>query len=68
MSTVLVLFLAAFVYAFAVILVLGVVMSAADADRLAERMLGPGSSDDLQLGLLVALDEANSPPAERRHW
>ena len=68
MSLALTLFLAACVYAAVVILVIGVCVSAADADRLADRVLGPGSSssDEFQLGLLAAMDEASGPPAERR--
>jgi hypothetical protein len=62
------LFLAGFAYGALLILVLGLCVSAAHADRLADRILGPGSSADLdlELGLLIAMDESRNPPSERR--
>jgi hypothetical protein len=66
MSTLLVLFLAALAYGLIVVILVSTVVSGAQAERLADRLLGPGSSADLELGLMVALDESQSPPAERR--
>lgn len=61
-----ILFLAAVVYLAVVVLAIGIAVSAADADRLADRLLGPGSSMDFQLGLLAAMDESQVPAERRR--
>lgn len=58
MSLAVTLFLASLVYGAIVILVISIAVSATRADRLADRLLGPGSSIDLELGLLVAMDES----------
>jgi hypothetical protein len=60
------LFLAGFAYGAVVVFVLALCVSAGHADRLADRMLGPGSSADLERGLLIAMDESRNPPTERR--
>ena len=60
-------FLVGFAIGCAVMILLGICLSGAHADRLAERVLGPASSDpDFELGLLAAMDE-DPTPAGRRH-
>lgn len=67
MITALVSFGVGFAIGVVLILILGACLSAAHADRLADRVLGPASSDpDFELGLLAVMDDDPTPHG-RRH-
>lgn len=60
-------FLAGFAAGCALIILLGICLSATHADRLASRMLGPASSDpDFDLAVLAVMDD-DPTPCGRRH-